>query len=135
MKFRTDFVTNSSSSSFVAIHLKSQPLADFFSERMEEIEENNDGFCDVEVNVEGDDVSIECGDSDVPFFDAPRSIDDAVSMLMEICHLETNDSEPEELAETIEEIEWSSETMGLDGDDGRFDQDNYDPDVLEGSLE
>ena len=37
--------------------------------------------------------------------------------------------------QTIDSIEWCEETVGLDGDDGRWDKSNYTPDALQAVLE
>lgn len=133
MKIRTDFVTNSSSSSFVTINAKSSDLAKFLKERMDEIEENNDGYCDVEINIDGDEVLIESGDRDM-YFDNPEKLDQVIPLLLNVCRLEAYDEVETKLTNSLESVSWSYEVWGLDGDDGRFDRSNYDPDVLEELL-
>lgn len=142
MKIRSDFVTNSSSSCFVTIHVESEKLAKYFQEHMNEIKEASDAFKDwtgepwnpVEVKIKGANVEISSGDRDASFEYPPSCLDEVTDCLLGIVGL-CYDGNEHELRDSIEKINWESFRLGLNGDDGGFEQDNYDPDVLQSVLE
>ena len=141
MKIRTDFVTNSSSSSFVTIHIKSKKMSDFLTTKIEQIEEYNHGWCDIAIEINDNSISIEGGDRDALFIDAPTKLENFFKILFEEVLPLQNDEECSQFlhsirpTEDIDEISWCSETYGLDGDNGRFDKSFYDPQKLQELLE
>lgn len=141
MKIRTDFVTNSSSSSFVSIHIKSKKMSNFLKTKLDQIEAYNMGWCDIQIEPNKDVISIESGDCDFAFIDAPNTLDNFFQMLFGELLMLQNDEECSQFlhsihpTEDIDEIKWSAETYGLDGDDGRFNKSFYEPEKLQEVLE
>jgi hypothetical protein len=133
VKFRTDFVTNSSSSSFVTVNIKSDKFATLLKRKKSEIEKYNSGWDDIIVEIRGDEIEISRGDRDAEFFYPPHSLNDAISTLEDVLRTdiwEDIEKNRKEFFESIESIDWKSECIGMDGDDGSSDLDNYSEEAL-----
>lgn len=120
--------------SYVNVRIVSEKIAEWLESFLEEIEEANDGWCDVDVSIDGTTVTIDSGDCDAVFVGAPEQLSDLMDMLFELLRLEI-DENADELCDSIEQISWRAETTGMDGDDGSYDRSNYEPDALQEMLE
>lgn len=148
MKIRTDFVTNSSSSSYIAISITSEKLAQILKE-YEELEEYFDTYevSEKECRIDGVDLC-EC---------TPYELDDVMDTLIEFlsettdCWLEEeeetefqDDDEPlmkmikeltrqkAELRASIKKVDWSCEASAWGGDgDSRMLESSYSKETLE----
>ena len=152
MKFRTDFVTNSSSSSFVTLDVTSKTLAEIIAKYEELIEED----CCGHVNISGDSVNIYF---DEQYAEIPSSKETIINGLLSAFgaefytedEYETEDElleaicdytqfpdlvteiykEREKILEDLEDMEMISGDVGWQGDsESRYDIDNYDEDTL-----
>lgn len=147
MKFRIDFVTNSSSSSYVTMNIKCPALARL-CEEFYEILEAEDGFY---VSVVGDDVTMNV---DEGYLDVPASLQDvpkaitAIIMMYEGYDDEEYENEPPqegtrayiawrimrlsgEIIADIQDVDITMCDIGWQGDsDARYDQSNYSEEEL-----
>lgn len=160
MKFRTSFVTNSSSSSFVSISI-SNPL---FARLVEKYQDYlSDEYGCVSVNVYDDEVDIQIEEG---YADVPSNLDNLFNAIVGVFdedywYEEDEDEEDEgafpddedipedlegfkievkknieKLKEETTSVEFSCTDMGWQGDsDSRYYKDNYDEETLQDMLE
>lgn len=153
MKLRTDFVTNSSSSSFVTLHIKSKPLAQLFAKYEEVL---NDFFSPDrdfygELNISSDRITLTGGVPDGELGDdVPKTTDDIAWCVASLLTY-GNVTEPEQidegefdealedilrelfaqaevLSDSVESVRWESGTEGHSEYDGSYSHCfTYDP--------
>lgn len=153
MKFRADFVTNSSSSSFLVLHIKSEPLARLFQQHEAALSEffSPDRDFYGKFSIDGDRISIDGGIPDGTISDdVPKTPGDMAWCLASLLtfgsvtgeeQIEEGDF-PEslegilrelfargaELSEGLESVCWESGTEGYSECDGSVSQHfTYDP--------
>lgn len=104
MKYRSDFVTNSSSSSFVIAEIKSKTFAEIINRFADELRENYISILD---NIDGDIVSLSAEDYVAP----PEKVSDIVCAIAQLFCYEVyipgsyeDEDEEEEAREEFEEI-------------------------------
>ena len=149
MKLRTDFVTNSSSSSFIYIDIKSEKLKAIMEKYSDLLEELKDYICCGEMEA-GD--GFKCSEDECGYCDVPTDENDIMETLItffeefaEYCD-EFEERIPElvqelrdnqdEITADITETEWVCGDVGWGGDsDSRYDPDNYDEDTLQSIYE
>lgn len=128
-----DFVTNSSSSSFVIIHVKSKLIADCLRANSDDLQDLAYGWNPVEVNISGSNVDISSGTRDASYVESPQTLEEFLYGIEDlVCTLDELDTD---LFDSVQEAKWESTQYGVDGDDGCFDRENSEPDALEMMLE
>lgn len=128
-----DFVTNSSSSSFVTIHVKSKLIADCLRANSDDLQELAYGWNPVEVNISGSNVDISSGTRDASYVESPQTLEEFLYGIEDlVCTLDELDTD---LFDSVQKAKWESTQYGVDGDNGCFDRENYEPDALEMMLE
>ena len=145
MKIRSDFVTNSSSSSFVVLEIESEAIAQIISNIAAELEER------MSVTIDGNKVQLV---EDEGYCDMPKKLKDVVVSLAQFLDEdyyweyeegdedeEDDDEESEsgiraaikdlienkkEITDSIQSVEWTEGSCGYGGDDEmRYDPENY----------
>lgn len=134
MKIRTDFVTNSSSSSFVVIKIQSKTFAEIIKEHEEYIAEN---LLSVEPDfevVDGENVELFFEDS---MDTTPSSLEDFIYSLASVFSYNVGEDEDTQIAykivknkdaimEDLQSVDWTYEDIGYGGDnDLRYYEDSY----------
>lgn len=145
MKLRTDFVTNSSSSSFIYIDIKSEKLKLIMEKYSELLETLKDYICCEELEA-GEGFS--CREDEGGYADIPNDKDNIIDTLIiffeeftEYCDdfeeqiselIKELEDNKEELTEDITEVEWTYGDVGWGGDsESRYEPSNYDEDMLD----
>lgn len=141
MKIRSDFVTNSSSSSFVVLEIESNAIAQILRNIAEELEER------FNITIDGNRVQLV---EDEGYCDLPKKLKDVVPSLAQLLDedvyweleededadideddvigaaIKTLKENQKEITDTIQSVEWTEGTCGYGGDDEmRYDPDNY----------
>lgn len=137
MKIRTDFVTNSSSSSFCSIHISGSKLTEILK-KYKSIFESED--CDITINDSGFNYSEEEGGYEGPAdkSDMARSFIEFIRELADCCEepeafdelIEELEENEEEINNTITSLDWSRCDTGWGGDSESRIWHNYDEDFI-----
>ena len=135
MKIRTDFVTNSSSASYVTIHVKSKEIAEYLTRRMNEIKKANDSLWGgAHVYIEDSDITISAGDCDSFYIPPPTCLNEVIESLLSAVRL-TPEGNEDILRDSIEQISWESSEEGNEAWNENwgniYDRNSYDPDALQ----
>lgn len=127
MKIRNGFVTNSSSSSYVVINIKSKKLVEVLSPFVEMLEELGYG-----VEIENDIIRL---DGEDMCYETPNYIEEVVGSLQfldeeneELWNILNENNE--EITKDIESVEWINTDYGRGEDELRFDESNYPKEYL-----
>lgn len=141
MKVRSDFITNSSSSSFVVLEIESNAIAQILRNIAEELEER------FNITIDGNRVQLV---EDEGYCDLPKKLKDVVPSLAQLLDedvyweleededtdideddvigtaIKTLKENQKEITDTIQSVEWTEGTCGYGGDDEmRYDPNNY----------
>ena len=149
MKLRTDFVTNSSSSSFICVEIKSEKLKSIMEKYSDFIEELREYVCCEEMEPQE---GFYMRQDEGGYVDVPSKVEDVVDILAtffeefaEYCDefedripgfvQELRDNE-KEIIDDITQIDWTYGDVGWGGDsDSRYYPENYSEDALESIYE
>jgi len=153
MKVRSDFVTNSSSSSFVSFDIESDTLVEIFEKFIDEINEEEHLKYEYDFCVDDGRVTAHASES---YSELPGSIEELVSILINFLDYELDSEEPEaeedsgvmtrlaaevaknkdKIVEDIESATWSCGNEGWGGDDDtRYYESSYDEETLQDMKE
>ena len=127
MKIRNGFVTNSSSSSYVVINIKSKKLVDILIPFVETLEELGYG-----VEIDNDIIRL---DGEDMCYETPNYIEEVVGSLQYLDEENEElwnilDKNNEEITKNIESVNWTNSDYGRGEDETRYDESNYSKDYL-----